>query len=272
MPFSCLPVSLYPAITAGERTLADWFDLAAALGLDGADISVAHLQSLDGAYLNELRRQAHEAGVVIAGMVTYTDFTHPDPAERLRHRDQLSDYIHAAAQLEVSFLRVTAGQNHPGVSRADGVSWAADGLNACVEEANTAGVELVYENHAIGYGWAYFDFSQTAPVFLEICERTAASGLKLLFDTANFLAVNDDPLAVLEVILPRVAALHVSDIERMGAFEPVLLGSGITPLDQIFRRLRAFGFDGWISVEEASKTGDQGFQQAIRHAQQLWLN
>ena len=47
MQFSCLPVSLYTAISAGERTLADWFRLAAALGLDGADISVAHLASLD---------------------------------------------------------------------------------------------------------------------------------------------------------------------------------------------------------------------------------
>ena len=272
MPFSCLPVSLYPAITAGERTLADWFVLAARLGLDGADISVAHLDSLDGGYLNELRGQAHDAGVVIAGMVTYTDFTHPDPAERLRHRRELGNYIHAAAQLGVSFLRVTAGQKHPGVNRADGVAWAAEGLNACVDEARAEGVDLVYENHAIGYGWTYIEFSQTASVFLEICERTAASGLRLLFDTANLLAVNDDPLAVLDDVMPRVAALHVSDIKRKGAFEPVLLGSGITPLDQIFSRLQTFGFDGWISVEEASNTGEEGFQQAIKHAQQLWLN
>ena len=97
----------------------------------------------------------------------------------------------------VDFVRVTAGQKHPGVKGADGVAWAADGLTAWVDEAKAAGVTLVYENHAIGYGWTYFDFSQTASVFLEICARTADSGLKLLFDTANLLAVDDDPLAVL---------------------------------------------------------------------------
>ena len=120
MQFSCLPVSLYTAISAGERTLADWFRLAAALGLDGADISVAHLASLDSAYLGGLRNQAQDAGVVIAGMVTYTDFTHPDPAVRQRHRQELRDYIDAAALMSVDFLRVTAGQKHPGVKRADG--------------------------------------------------------------------------------------------------------------------------------------------------------
>ena len=272
MPFSCLPVSLYPAISDGERTLADWFGLAAALGLDGADISVAHLASLDSAYLAGLRKQALDAGVVIAGMVTYTDFTHPDAATRRQHRQELRQYIDAGAQLGVDFLRVTAGQKHPGVTRADGIAWAADGLTAWVEEAKAADVTLVYENHAIGYGWTYFDFSQTASVFLEICARTADSGLKLLFDTANLLAVDDDPLAVLETVLPRVAVVHASDIRRTGAFEPVLLGSGVTPLNTIFGRLRAAGFDGWISVEEASKSGEEGFRQAIRNVRELWPN
>ena len=77
--------------------------------------------------MDGLRKQAQDAGVVIAGMVTYTDFTHPDAAERLRHRQELRAYIDAAARLGVDFLRVTAGQKHPGVSRADGVAWAVDG-------------------------------------------------------------------------------------------------------------------------------------------------
>ena len=270
MSFSCLPASLYPDISNGALTLADWFRLAAALDLDGADISVAHLDSLDSVYLDGLRRQAQDAGVVIAGMVTYTDFTHPDAAERQRHRQELRRYVDAAARLGVDFLRVTAGQRHPGVAQADGVGWAADGLCAWVDEANAAGVTLVYENHAIGYVWTYFDFSQTAPVFLEICARTADSGLKLLFDTANLLAVGDDPLAVLEQVLPRVAAVHVSDIRRVGEFESVLIGSGVTPLNAIFDRLRAAGFDGWISVEEASKSGEDGFRRAIKYVKELW--
>jgi len=272
MPFSCLPASLYPEISNGERTLADWFRLAAEIGLDGADISVAHLDSLESPYLNGLRRQAQDAGVVIAGMVTYTDFTHPDPAVRSQHRQELRNYIDAAAQLGVSFLRVTAGQNHPGVKRQDGVSWAAEGLTAWVEEAEAAGVTLTYENHAIGYVWTYFDFSQTASVFLEICDRTADSGLQLLFDTANLLAVDDDPLIVLDAVLPRVAAIHVSDIRQSGSFEPVLIGSGVTPLKSIFERFRNAGFNGWISVEEASKTGEEGFRKAIPMAKELWQN
>jgi len=96
--------------------------------------------------------------------------------------------------------------------------------------------------------------------------------LQLLFDTANLLAVDDDPLTVLDAVLPRVAAIHVSDIRQKGSFEPVLIGSGVTPLSAIFERFRSAGFDGWISVEEASKTGEEGFRRAIPKARELWQN
>jgi len=96
--------------------------------------------------------------------------------------------------------------------------------------------------------------------------------LQLLFDTANLLAVNDDPLTVLDAVLPRVAAVHVSDIRQAGSFDPVLIGTGVTPLNAIFERFRNAGFNGWISVEEASKTGEEGFRQAIPIVKRLWLN
>ena len=82
MKFSSLPVSFYADFSAGRRTLADWFRFAAAIGLDGADISVAHLADLTPTYLDGLRQQAVDAGVQIAMIVTYADFTHPDAAER----------------------------------------------------------------------------------------------------------------------------------------------------------------------------------------------
>ena len=81
MKLSCLPVSLYPELTAGTRTLADWFHFAAELGLDGADVSVVHLPGRTPADLAPVRQQADDAGVQIAMLVTYADFTHPDAAD-----------------------------------------------------------------------------------------------------------------------------------------------------------------------------------------------
>lgn len=270
MKYSCLPVSFYPDFTSGRRTLADWFHFAAELGLEGADISVAHLASLEPAYLDGLRQQATDTGVQIAMIVTYADFTHPDAAERARQVTETHAYIDAAARLGISYIRLTAGQRHPGVERTEGIGWAVTGLTSCLDHAANAGITLVYENHTKGAVWTYNDFSQPADIFLEIVRQTEGSGLRLLYDTANTLAAGDDPLAVLEQVKHRVAVVHVNDIRRAGFFEPCLAGTGVAPIRDIFATLHKNGFDTWISVEEASKLGEDGFRQAIPYVKGLW--
>ena len=270
MKFSCLPVSFYQDLSAGKMSLLDWFNTAAELGLDGADVSIAHLEQTSDSDLSTLREQAEAAGVQIAMLVTYADFSHPDTGERVRQREALLKHIDMATHLGASFIRVTAGQAHPETGRAEGIEWVVAGLTSCLEQAAAAGITLVTENHTIGYGWTEFDFTQPADIFLEVMARTEGTDLKLLFDTGNNLVLNDDPLAVLEAVKHRVAVVHVSDMREAGVFEPVVIGTGAAPIEGVFQALHAIGFDGWISTEEASKTGEAGFRQAIPYVRQLW--
>jgi sugar phosphate isomerase/epimerase len=106
---------------------------------------------------------------------------------------------------------------------------------------------------------------------LEIVARTEGTGLRLLFDTANTLATGDDPLRVLAQVKDRVSMIHTNDIARVGYFEPVLLGQGVSPIVEIYRMVHENGFNGWVSVEEASKTGEEGFRKAIPYADWAWV-
>ena len=270
MMLSCLPVSLYAEFAARSLSLGDWFRLAAGLGLDGADISVAHLASREVAYLEGLRREAADAGAPIRMLVTYSDFTRPGAAERQQQADDVRRWAEAAARLGASFLRLTAGQARPGVERDEGLEWAADGLVSCVADARGVGVRLLYENHVRGAVWSANDFTQPAERFLEVVRRTEDSGLEVLFDTANCLALNDDPLAVLAQVQHRVGAVHLSDIRAAGAFEPTVIGTGAAPNVSLLRALVAGGFDGLVSIEEASRTGRDGLGRAVAFADQAW--
>ena len=272
MKLSCLPVSLYPNLSSGKMSLLDWFQMAAKLGLDGADVSVAHLDSLESGFLNGLRKSAEDAGVEISMLVTYSDFTHPSAEERARQVDNLFRHIEAADTLGAKFVRVTAGQAHPGVSRKEGIEWAVEGLLSCLDHAEQAHVTLAYENHTRGYGWSYNDFSQPAGIFLDIVELTEDTSLRVLFDTANNLAHGDDPVPVLEQVKHRVSAIHLNDLERGGRFMPVLLGTGIAPVEELMHILINSGFDGWVSVEEASNQGVNAFAQAIQFADSTWIS
>lgn len=270
MKLSSLPVSFYPDLAAGRMTPGDWLRTAARLGLDGADLSVAHITSRAPANIDALRREAEDAGVHIAILATYTDFTHPDQAYRARQIDDLNAWIDAGARMGVTFLRLTAGQDHPGVPEDAGLAWAAEGLTACVHDAAAAGVRLLYENHTRGSVWERNDFTQPAARFLDVARRTRGSGLEILFDTANCLALDDDPLAVLKEVIDRVGAIHLSDIRRRGEFEPTAIGTGAAPIDRLLERFTTHGFDGWISIEEASRTGEEGFRRAIEFADRAW--
>jgi sugar phosphate isomerase/epimerase len=131
-------------------------------------------------------------------------------------------------------------------------------------------VHLLYENHVRGAVWTHNDFTQPAGLFLEVVRRTAGSGLELLFDTANCLALGDDPLHVLREVQDRVGAIHLSDIRRVGTFEPTIIGTGVAPAEALLRIMIERGFDGWVSIEEASRTGDDGFRQAVPFADWAW--
>jgi sugar phosphate isomerase/epimerase len=229
---------------------------------------VAHVTSRAPAYLAGLRHEAEDAGVRLVMLATYSDFTQPEASARAKQADDVRAWIEAGARLGASFLRLTAGQAHPGVAEEDGLAWAAEGLTACLGEAAAAGVTLLYENHVRGAPWSANDFTQPAARFLEVARRT---GLRILFDTANPLALNDDPLALLGQVRGRVGAVHLSDIRRAGAFEPVVLGTGVAPIPQLLGALAAGGFDGWLSIEEASRSGEQGFRQAVAYARRAWL-
>jgi sugar phosphate isomerase/epimerase len=270
MKLSCLPVSLYPELTDKKRTLDDWFRFGAALGLDGVDLSVVHLESHKPDYLAGLRQRAGDLGLQIVMMVTYADFTHPDAEERKRHLDDVRRFLEVGTHLGLEFLRVTAGQDHPGLDREEAIGWAVDGLTGCLDEAKQAGITLMYENHTKGYAWTHTDFSMPTDIFLEIMRRTEGTDLMLLFDTANTLAVGDDPLAVLEQVKHRIRCIHVNDIAEKGVFQPVVHGTGVAPVTDIFRAMIHAGYDGWVSVEEASKQGEGGFEIAIPFADRAW--
>ena len=271
MKLSCLPVSLYADLSAGRLTLGDWCRRAAALGLDAADVSAIHLPDRRPAVLDALRREASDAGVAIAMLATYSDFTNPDPADRAHQTDEVRQWIDAGARLGASALRVTAGQARPRVGDGEGMAWVVEGLITSVAHAKAAGVQLLFENHVRGAPWELNDFTQSTSRFLDVARRTRGTGIEILFDTANNLALNESPVDVLDAVIDRVAAVHLSDIARTGAFEPTVIGTGVSPIPELLRRLVASGFDGWVSIEEASRTGPGAFEGAVAYADRAWV-
>ena len=251
MKLSCLPVSLF-----GENPpLEDWARMAQELGFDGFDLSVLQLR-------NRSPQFAHALPVVM--VTAYPDFTHPDAGQRARELANFSQDIALAAQVGASYLRITAGQAHPGGSD---VGWVVDAFGKAMAVAKESGVTLVYENHSKPGVWQYYDFSHPTEIFLQIAKAT---GIAINFDTANTLVYGDDPLPVLRAVLNQVVTVHVADTAQRGKIERAVIGTGVAPIPQIFALLQAHGFDGWLCIEEASGTGRDGFERAAHYVRETW--
>jgi sugar phosphate isomerase/epimerase len=270
MKLSCIPVSFYDDIFSGKKSVVDWVHFAAALGLDGVDFSVKFFPTRERQVLNTISEMAQKVGIELCMLACYPDFTHPDAGQRTQEIEQMKADVRLTAALGARFARVTAGQNHPGIHREQGIRWAVEGLRQALDEADKMGVTLVYENHTKGAPWQYWDFSQPAEIFLEILNNLAETSLGVCFDTANPLVIGEEPTALLEAVIKKVVVVHAFDIRASGAFEPVLVGTGVSPIKQVFFILKRNGFDGWLSIEEASRTGEEGFEKAISFVRRAW--
>jgi len=270
MKVSCIPVSFFRDIIGGTMSIAEWAQMAKGVGLDAVDLSTLFVPDRSRAAVAGVRSAIEAAGMRVAMVTSYPDFTHPDAAQRARELVLAAEMVDVAARLGAELIRVTAGQAHPETGRDAGIRWATEGLTALAERTRNSGVRLVYENHGKPGAWTYTDFSQPPDIFLAIVRATAPVGLGINFDTANATAFSADPLGLLEECLDRVVSIHAADTAVRGELKPVLLGTGVTPFAEIFRRLVRAGWDGWMCIEEASFQGRAGLESAVRFVRQSW--
>ncbi len=270
MKLSCLPVSFFDDIISGRMTIGEWARMGAELGLDAIDLSILFVPNRSPAHVNAVCEQIESAGMGVAMVTSYPDFTHPDARQRAKELESEIEVVETARLLGATMLRVTAGQAHPETGKEAGICWAVEGLSNLVERTRDSGIRLVYENHAKPGAWQYADFSQPPAIFLEIARQTAATGLGVNFDTGNAATFADDPVELLEAVIQRVVSLHASDSSTRGALNHCLLGTGITPFPALFHRLKQHGWDGWICMEEASQLGKSGVAQAASFIRTTW--
>ena len=154
--------------------------------------------------------------------------------------------------------------------KKEGVSRALEGILGAVDTAEDLSLQLVFENHAKPGVWEYPDFDFPTDIFLEMADRLKETQVKIQFDTANPIAYGDDPFNVLEPVIDRIAVVHASDTKEKGRLVPSVIGKGLVPFTAIFRRLKKSGYDGWISIEEASGTGPAGVKTAVEFIRTCW--
>jgi sugar phosphate isomerase/epimerase len=279
-----LKISAFPKCyiddIAGRRTMSvfDWIEMAKPLDADGLEMFEGFFISLDDTYIDRVADAIRTAGFAMPMLCCSPDFTHPDADARQRAIDHEATMIRIARRLggPGTVCRVLSGQRHPGVSREQGLEWAAEGIHSVLPVAREQGIILGLENHYKDSFWTYPEFAQKQDVFLDLLGRIPEDEpFGVQYDPSNAIVAGDDPIALLEAVADRVVSMHASDrylaegatlddlrqADGTLGYSPNLrhgvTGQGLNDYDAIFRILAAHDYRGWVSIEDGMNGMDE---------------
>ncbi|MFN7894442.1 MAG: sugar phosphate isomerase/epimerase family protein [Pirellula sp.] len=264
----------------GSMKLAEWFQLASGLGVDGIEFYAGFLEMQDRANWHNVRQQVDQLGLRVPMMCCSPDFTHPDRHFREEQIAKQRYWIDMTSVMGGQFCRVLSGQRRPELSIEHGVKLAAECILECLPYAEERGITLIIENHYKDDFWEYPEFAQKMDVFCSLVNAVQHPHFGVNYDPSNAYIAGDDPIELLKRVSHRVVTMHASDryliegtledlrreesgsagyVKRLRHGE---IGKGLNDYDAIFTELKRVGFDGWISIED----GVEGIEQLARSA------
>ncbi len=262
----------------GTMQLAEWIDLACRLEVSGLEWYAGFLEMADASNWNGFRQRVEGQGKVIPMLCCSPDFTHPDKDFREKEIEKQLHWIEMTHSLGGSYCRVLSGQRRPQLTMDEGISLAAQCIEACLPKAEKLGITLILENHYKDDFWEYPEFAQKMDVFCRLVERIEHPNFGVNYDPSNAFLAGEDPLELLYRISDRVVTMHASDRYLIeGTIEDLRkeeggaigyakrlshgeIGKGLNDYNAIFKELKRVGFDGWISIED----GIEGMEQLER--------
>jgi sugar phosphate isomerase/epimerase len=261
----------------GTMTIRQWIEMAATLEVDGLEFYSGFQELAEPTAWAESRRIAADHGLVISMFCCSPDFTHPDREFRRQQVEAEKRSIDVAAELGATYCRVLSGQRRPELTPEQGLHFAAECIEACLDHAASRGVTLILENHYKDNFWDHPEFVQSMEMFCELVSRIDSPHFGVNYDPSNAFLAGNDPLELLERVKHRVVTMHASDrYLAEGTLEDLRreedhrgyaarlrhgeIGKGLNDYDAIFSTLRGVGFDGWISIED----GVDGMEQLER--------
>lgn len=262
----------------GTMQVSQWIDLAAKLDIDGLEWYAGFLEMADERNWPQFRTQVEDHGKVIPMMCCSPDFTHPDKNFREKEIAKQKRWIDMTYALGGSYCRVLSGQRRPELTLEEGITLAAECIEACLPYAQQLGITLIIENHYKDDFWEYPEFAQKMEVFHKLVNRIRHPNFGVNYDPSNTYIAGEDPLELLSLVSDRVVTMHASDryliegtiedlrreeggstgyVKRLRHGE---IGKGLNDYDAIFTELKRVGFNGWISIED----GVEGMEQLER--------
>ena len=241
---------------------------AAELGYSAVELmgKRPHLSILDASpdTLEALRQTAETAGVEIATIAGYTDFTGGASAAEVPFVEMQVAYVEALARLGkalgANIVRVFTGYTTNPDAYAPDWDKCVTAIRECADAAAKHGLVLGVQNH--------HDVAVSADAYAEFLDDVDHPNCKAMFDPWSVALHGEDLYACAKAMAPRMVQTTLADYVRLKRFtympglvnyrplpemvRAVPLGDGFIDLEGFFAGLKEGGFDGYVAYEMCS--------------------
>lgn len=253
-----------------QLSIEDFLRKAASLGYPAVELGGKrpHLSILDyrtPESVAAIRKTAKEAGVEIATIAGYTDFTTGRESPEVPQQEIQLAYVRQLAQLAswlgAKIVRVFSGYMTTAERQAADWERVVSSLREGAGIAAEYGVVLGLQNH--------HDLGVTADGFAELLADVAHPNLKAMFDPWSIALTGGDLKKAARQMAPFMVQTTLADYFQIERFayrsalvnyerlsppwaRAVPLGDGFIDFTAFFAGLREGGFDGYVAYEMCS--------------------
>jgi len=200
------------------------------------------------ACIERIQEAAERHGVQPAVIGGFNDFIQADDADLEREVAKVKAYIEVAVGTGCRVIRVMGGEPKANLAPDAWVGRVVEGFQACVGDAERAGVTLALENHGL--------ITNHAPTALKILEQVGSERLRCNMDASNYRWAGYALETVYEfyrLIAPYTAYAHLKGGDgrtgAVGSYTATRLDQGELDPDLFVRTLAEAGFDGEWGIE-----------------------
>ncbi len=270
-------------IMRDEASTREWFSYAKEIGLDGVEVmdgwfnpSKRVLWHYDGDLLairrdlfqpeitRRVKEELAEFGHEVSMLTIHNRFCRFLPEEQREEVEHIRLCGEVAKEFGTDRLRVIAsGWPREGeeISHREALEACIDTARLCAEAAQQEGFYLLLENHG--------ELTAQVDDFAEILRRVDNPHFSANLDCKNAGRAGLSPLEFLdrEEISSRLMCLHADNYLTTpeGLNRTVAVEEGEVDIAAALRRVKASGYDGWISIEY----GGKGFEKIGRSAEYI---
>ena len=238
-----------------EASFSMWFDYAQEIGLDGVELMYPWPVSWH--VIHRTHERLAGRGLEVSMVTSHCDPSRLTDGLRKAEAQKLIGYVDLATDFGSRFVRVVAGSFNP-TSREISVPRAIDAVVATFElvlpYAEEAGVVLALENHP--------GFGVSREIVAAILQGLPSPSFGWNFDMENAYRIAgqaafdflDD-----EAIMSRLVHVHAKNFGESpdGWISDVALDEGVNDVRAMLAKVKASGYDDWVSIEFAGKTREK---------------